>query len=53
MGKGSGFEYVYMDEWGILCRMVFQWFVMLDFWYVVIGYEEVYGSYGGSGVFYV
>jgi len=49
-GKGgSGF----MDERGVLRRVVPQWLAMPDMRSVVIGYEEAHASHGGSGALYV
>lgn len=52
-GKGSGPERAYMDERGILRRMVPQWLAMPDMRSVVVGYEEAHASHGGSGALYV
>lgn len=52
-GKGVGPDNAYMDERGILRRMVPQWLSMPDLRHVVIGYEEAHGSHGGTGALYV
>lgn len=52
-GKGGGPENAYMDERGILRRMVPQWLAMPDLRHVVIGYEEAHTSHGGAGALYV
>ncbi|MEP2703688.1 MAG: Smr/MutS family protein [Roseibium sp.] len=52
-GKGGGPERAYMDERGILRRMVPQWLAMPDLRQVVIGYEEAHASHGGGGALYV
>ncbi|MCX2724751.1 Smr/MutS family protein [Roseibium salinum] len=52
-GKGGGPEQAYMDERGILRRMVPQWLSMPDLRSVVIGYEEAHASHGGAGALYV
>jgi len=52
-GKGGGPEHAYMDERGILRRMVPQWLSMPDLRTVVIGYEEAHASHGGAGALYV
>ena len=46
---GGGF----MDERGVLRRVVPQWLGMSDMRSVVIGYEEAHASHGGSGALYV
>lgn len=52
-GKGGGPERAYMEERGILRRMVPQWLAMPDMRSVVVGYEEAHASHGGSGALYV
>ncbi|MET1416336.1 Smr/MutS family protein [Roseibium sp. HPY-6] len=52
-GKGSAMERAYMDERGILRRMVPQWLTMPDLRPVVLGYEEAHASHGGVGALYV
>lgn len=52
-GKGGGPERAYMDERGILRRMVPQWLSMPDLRPLVIGYEEAHASHGGHGALYV
>jgi len=52
-GKGGGPERAYMDERGVLRRMVPQWLTMPDLRSVVIGYEEAHPSHGGAGALYV
>ncbi|MCK7615264.1 Smr/MutS family protein [Roseibium sediminicola] len=52
-GKGGGPERAYMDERGVLRRMVPQWLAMPDLRAVVIGYEEAHASHGGAGALYV
>ncbi|WP_346912015.1 Smr/MutS family protein [uncultured Roseibium sp.] len=49
-GKGGG---GFMDERGVLRRVVPQWLAMPDMRSVVIGYEEAHASHGGSGALYV
>ncbi|MBD1546593.1 Smr/MutS family protein [Roseibium aggregatum] len=46
---GGGF----MDERGVLRRVVPQWLAMPDMRSVVVGYEEAHASHGGSGALYV
>lgn len=48
-GGGGGF----VDERGVLRRVVPQWLAMPDMRSVVIGYEEAHASHGGSGALYV
>jgi len=48
-GDGRGF----MDERGVLRRVVPQWLAMADLRPLVIGYEEAHASHGGSGALYV
>ena len=52
-GKGGGPERAYMDERGVLRRMVPQWLAMPDLRSVIIGYEEAHTSHGGAGALYV
>ncbi|WFE90103.1 Smr/MutS family protein [Roseibium porphyridii] len=52
-GKGGGGSSAYMDERGILRRMVPQWLSMPDMRPVVLGYEEAHASHGGAGALYV
>ncbi|WP_298812335.1 Smr/MutS family protein [uncultured Roseibium sp.] len=52
-GKGGGDSRAYMDERGILRRMVPQWLSMPDMRPVVLGYEEAHASHGGAGALYV
>lgn len=52
-GKGHAPERAYMDERGILRRMVPQWLAMPDLRHIVIGYEEAHAAHGGSGALYV
>ncbi|WP_422041041.1 Smr/MutS family protein [Roseibium sp.] len=52
-GKGGGPGQAYMDERGILRRMVPQWLAMPDMRSVVLGYEEAHASHGGAGALYV
>ncbi len=52
-GKGGGPGNAYMDERGILRRMVPQWLSLPDLRSVVIGYEEAHASHGGAGALYV
>jgi DNA-nicking Smr family endonuclease len=52
-GKGGGPGYAYMDERGILRRMVPQWLAMPDVRHLVAGYEEAHTRHGGSGALYV
>jgi len=52
-GKGGGPEKAYMDERGILRRMVPQWLSMPDLRPVVLGYEQAHASHGGAGALYV
>ncbi|PVB61939.1 Smr/MutS family protein [Labrenzia sp. 011] len=52
-GKGGGPDRAYMDERGILRRMVPQWLSLPDLRPVVIGYEEAHASHGGAGALYV
>jgi len=52
-GKGGGPGHAYMDERGILRRMVPQWLAMPDMRSVVLGYEEAHASHGGAGALYV
>lgn len=52
-GKGGGGTRAYMDERGVLRRMVPQWLAMPDLRSVVIGYEEAHASHGGAGALYV
>ena len=52
-GKGGGSARAYMDERGVLRRMVPQWLSMPDLRTVVIGYEEAHASHGGAGALYV
>ncbi|WP_269584783.1 Smr/MutS family protein [Roseibium sp. Sym1] len=52
-GKGGGPERAYMDERGVLRRMVPQWLSMPDVRGVVLGYEEAHPSHGGAGALYV
>ena len=52
-GKGGGPDRAYMDERGILRRMVPQWLSMPDLRPVVLGYEEAHASHGGAGALYV
>lgn len=49
-GKGGG---GFMDERGVLRRVVPQWLAMSDMRSVVVGYEEAHVSHGGSGALYV
>ncbi|GAB2186365.1 Smr/MutS family protein [Roseibium sp. LAB1] len=52
-GKGGGDARAYMDERGVLRRMVPQWLSMPDMRTVVLGYEEAHANHGGSGALYV
>jgi len=52
-GKGGGETRAYMDERGVLRRMVPQWLALPDLRSVVLGYEEAHASHGGSGALYV
>ena len=52
-GKGSGDAHAYMDERGVLRRMVPQWLSMPDMRSVVLGYEEAHANHGGAGALYV
>lgn len=52
-GKGGGETRAYMDERGVLRRMVPQWLAMPDMRSVVLGYEEAHPSHGGGGALYV
>jgi DNA-nicking Smr family endonuclease len=52
-GKGGGPGYAYMDERGVLRRMVPQWLAMPDVRHLVVGYEEAHTTHGGSGALYV
>ncbi len=51
-GKG-GDSRGFMDERGILRRVVPQWLAMPDMRSVVVGYEEAHVTHGGSGALYV
>ena len=48
-GEGRGF----MDERGVLRRVVPQWLAMPDMRMLVVGYEEAHAAHGGSGALYV
>ena len=48
-GQGGGF----MDERGVLRRVVPQWLAMPDMRSVVVGYEEAHQTHGGTGALYV
>jgi DNA-nicking Smr family endonuclease len=48
-GSGQGF----MDERGVLRRVVPQWLAMPDMRSIVLGYEEAHVTHGGSGALYV
>lgn len=48
-GSGQGF----MDERGVLRRVVPQWLAMPDMRSIVLGYEEAHATHGGSGALYV
>lgn len=48
-GSGQGF----MDERGVLRRVVPQWLAMPDMRSLVLGYEEAHATHGGSGALYV
>lgn len=48
-GEGRGF----MDERGVLRRVVPQWLALPDMRVLVIGYEEAHLTHGGSGALYV
>lgn len=53
-GKGgSGAMAAYMDERGILRRVVPQWLAMADLRTIVLGFEEAHLTHGGSGALYV
>ncbi|UES37972.1 Smr/MutS family protein [Roseibium aggregatum] len=52
-GKGSSDARAYMDERGVLRRMVPQWLSMPDLRSVVLGYEEAHANHGGGGALYV
>jgi len=52
-GKGGGETRAYMDERGVLRRMVPQWLAMPDMRSIVLGYEEAHPSHGGAGALYV
>lgn len=47
--SGQGF----MDERGVLRRVVPQWLAMPDMRSIVLGYEEAHATHGGSGALYV
>lgn len=48
-GNGGGF----MNERGVLRRVVPQWLAMPDMRSIVLGYEEAHVSHGGGGALYV
>ncbi|WP_150523352.1 Smr/MutS family protein [Roseibium sediminis] len=48
-GEGRGF----MDERGVLRRVVPQWLAMPDIRTLIVGYEEAHAAHGGSGALYV
>ncbi|KND18542.1 DNA mismatch repair protein MutS [Pannonibacter phragmitetus] len=52
-GPGSGHGAPYMDERGILRRVVPQWLAMADLRHIVLGFEEAHLTHGGSGALYV
>lgn len=52
-GKGGNNGRGFMDERGVLRRVVPQWLAMPDMRSVVIGYEEAHLSHGGAGALYV
>lgn len=52
-GAGGSEARAYMDERGVLRRMVPQWLTMPDMRSLVIGYEEAHATHGGSGALYV
>lgn len=53
-GKGGRSESGgFMDERGVLRRVVPQWLAMSDMRSLVIGYEEAHVTHGGSGALYV
>ncbi|WP_439528123.1 Smr/MutS family protein [Pannonibacter sp.] len=53
-GKGgAGAMAAYMDERGILRRVVPQWLAMADLRTIVLGFEEAHLTHGGSGALYV
>ncbi|NBN65634.1 Smr/MutS family protein [Pannonibacter tanglangensis] len=53
-GKGgSGAMAAYMDERGILRRVVPQWLAMADLRGIVLGFEEAHLTHGGAGALYV
>ncbi|MBN9673097.1 Smr/MutS family protein [Roseibium aggregatum] len=52
-GKGGGPDRAYMDERGVLRRIVPQWLSMPEMRSVVVGYEEAHPSHGGAGALYV
>ncbi len=52
-GKGGRSERAYMDERGVLRRMVPQWLAMPEMRSLVIGYEEAHANHGGAGALYV
>ena len=49
-GKGGG---GFMDERGVLRRVVPQWLTMPDMRPLVVGYEQAHASHGGLGALYV
>lgn len=51
--SGSGRGAPYMDERGILRRVVPQWLAMADLRHIVLGFEEAHLTHGGSGALYV
>lgn len=51
-GKG-GRDGGFMDERGVLRRVVPQWLAMSDMRSVVVGYEEAHQTHGGTGALYV
>jgi DNA-nicking Smr family endonuclease len=51
--SGAGHGAPYMDERGILRRVVPQWLAMADLRHIVLGFEEAHLTHGGSGALYV
>lgn len=51
--SASGHGAPYMDERGILRRVVPQWLAMADLRHIVLGFEEAHLTHGGSGALYV
>ncbi|MEH0074283.1 Smr/MutS family protein [Pannonibacter sp. Pt2] len=51
--SSAGHGTPYMDERGILRRVVPQWLAMADLRHIVLGFEEAHLTHGGSGALYV